>query len=24
MGHAEIGHAVPGPVVRRVVTRSLA
>lgn len=24
MGHAEIGHAVPGALVRRVVTRSLA
>jgi 3-dehydroquinate synthase len=24
VGHAEIGHAVPGPVVRRIVTRSLA
>jgi 3-dehydroquinate synthase len=24
MGHAEIGHVVPGAVVRRVVTRSLA
>jgi 3-dehydroquinate synthase len=24
IGHAEIGHAVPGAVVRRVVTRSLA
>jgi len=24
IGHAEIGHAVPGPLVRRVVTRSLA
>ena len=23
MGHAEVGHAVPGAVVRRVVTRSL-
>ncbi|HSS62759.1 MAG TPA: 3-dehydroquinate synthase [Candidatus Limnocylindrales bacterium] len=23
MGHAEIGHAVPGAVVRRVITRSL-
>ncbi len=24
VGHAEIGHLVPGPLVRRVVTRSLA
>jgi 3-dehydroquinate synthase len=24
IGHAEIGHAVPGALVRRVVTRSLA
>ncbi len=24
LGHAEVGHAVPGAIVRRVVTRSLA
>ena len=24
IGHAEIGHAVPGALVRRVITRSLA
>jgi 3-dehydroquinate synthase len=24
MGHAEIGHAVPGALVRRVVTKALA
>jgi len=24
IGHAEIGHSVPAPVVRRVVARSLA
>jgi 3-dehydroquinate synthetase len=23
IGHAEVGHAVPAPLVRRVVTRSL-
>jgi 3-dehydroquinate synthetase len=24
LGHAEIGHAVPSPLVRRIVTRALA